>query len=126
MTSLPFFRSAAPPVQGPVGIIDIGSNSVRLVIYEGANRIPSILFNEKIMAGLGRGLGKSGALDTQAVERTIVALARFKRLAEDMGAASLRTVATAAVRDASNGRDFVAALESRLGDAKPPGTTATA
>ncbi|QJU58593.1 Ppx/GppA family phosphatase [Sphingomonas sp. AP4-R1] len=110
MTSIPFFRAAASRTQGPVGIIDIGSNSVRLVIYEGANRIPSILFNEKIMAGLGRGLGKSGALDAQAVERTLVALARFKRLAEDMGAASLRTVATAAVRDASNGADFMARL----------------
>ncbi|PZU09623.1 Ppx/GppA family phosphatase [Sphingomonas sp.] len=107
MTSIPFFRAATSRAQGPVGIIDIGSNSVRLVIYEGANRIPSILFNEKIMAGLGKGLGKSGALDPQAVERTLVALARFKRLAEDMGAASLRTVATAAVRDASNGRDFM-------------------
>jgi exopolyphosphatase/guanosine-5'-triphosphate,3'-diphosphate pyrophosphatase len=107
MTSIPFFRTSASRAKGPVGIIDIGSNSVRLVIYEGANRIPSILFNEKIMAGLGKGLGKSGALDPQAVERALVALARFKRLAEDMGTASLRTVATAAVRDASNGQDFM-------------------
>ncbi|MDO6414657.1 Ppx/GppA family phosphatase [Sphingomonas sp. BIUV-7] len=112
MTSIPFFRAATSRAQGPVGIIDIGSNSVRLVIYEGANRMPSILFNEKIMAGLGRGLAKSGALDPQAVERALVALARFKRLAEDMGAASLRTVATAAVRDASNGKDFIARLSA--------------
>jgi exopolyphosphatase/guanosine-5'-triphosphate,3'-diphosphate pyrophosphatase len=110
MTSIPFFRAATSRTQGPVGIIDIGSNSVRLVIYEGANRIPSILFNEKIMAGLGKGLGKTGALDAQAVDRTLIALARFKRLAEDMGTASLRTVATAAVRDASNGKEFVARL----------------
>jgi exopolyphosphatase/guanosine-5'-triphosphate,3'-diphosphate pyrophosphatase len=109
MSVIPLFRPKARP-DAPVGIIDIGSNSVRLVIYEGANRIPSILFNEKIMAGLGKGLGKSGALDPQAVGRTVTALGRFKRLAEDMGTASLRTVATAAVRDASNGQDFLARL----------------
>ena len=94
----------------PIGIIDIGSNSIRLVIYEGEGRIPSILFNEKIMAGLGKGLGRTGLLDPNAVERTIVALARFRRLAEDMGVARLRTVATAAVRDASNGPDLIARL----------------
>lgn len=94
----------------PIGIIDIGSNSIRLVIYEGEGRIPWILFNEKIMAGLGKGLGKTGLLDAQAVERTLVALARFRRLAQDMGVVRLRTVATAAVRDASNGPDFIARL----------------
>ncbi|HWI86668.1 MAG TPA: Ppx/GppA family phosphatase [Sphingomonas sp.] len=94
----------------PIGIIDIGSNSIRLVIYEGEGRIPSILFNEKIMAGLGKGLGKTGLLDKEAVERTVGALARFRRLAQDMGVIKLRTVATAAVRDASNGPDFMARL----------------
>ncbi len=91
----------------PIGIIDIGSNSIRLVIYEGEGRIPSILFNEKIMAGLGKGLGKTGLLDGEAVTRTLAALARFRRLAVDMGVAKLRTVATAAVRDARNGPDFL-------------------
>src|SRR3954465_6883297 len=94
----------------PVAIIDIGSNSIRLVIYEGEGRIPSILFNEKIMAGLGKGLGKTGQLDKDAVARTVAALARFRRLAQDMGVAKLRTVATAAVRAASNGPDFIAQL----------------
>ena len=110
MPAIPFLRTrvatgAAP--DRPIGIIDIGSNSIRLVIYEGANRIPSILFNEKIMAGLGRGLAKTGTLDASAVERALTALARFRRLALDIGVADLRTVATAAVRDASNGRDFL-------------------
>jgi len=97
---------------GPIGIIDIGSNSIRLVIYEGAGRIPSILFNEKVMAGLGRGLGKSGLLDPAGVDRAVTALARFRQLADDMGVASLRTVATAAVRDAQNGPDFLRRLEA--------------
>src|SRR3569623_815581 len=103
-------RRGAPLTGEPIGIIDIGSNSIRLVIYEGEGRIPSILVNEKIMAGLGKGLGKTGVLDAQAVERTLVALARFRRLAQDMGVVRLRTVATAAVRDASNGPDFIARL----------------
>ncbi|NIJ07039.1 exopolyphosphatase/guanosine-5'-triphosphate,3'-diphosphate pyrophosphatase [Sphingomonas vulcanisoli] len=105
MAAIPLLKPKAHA--GPLGIIDIGSNSIRLVIYEGANRIPSILFNEKIMAGLGRGLAKNGALDPEAVERALAALARFRRLAEDMGVGLLRTVATAAVRDASNGRAFI-------------------
>lgn len=110
MRAIPFLKRDARAATLPVGIIDIGSNSIRLVIYEGEGRIPSILFNEKIMAGLGKGLDKSGLLDVDAVKRTLAALARFRRLAEDMGVVKLRTVATAAVRDASNGPDFIASL----------------
>jgi exopolyphosphatase/guanosine-5'-triphosphate,3'-diphosphate pyrophosphatase len=110
MRAIPFLKRDARVATLPVGIIDIGSNSIRLVVYEGEGRIPSVLFNEKIMAGLGKGLGKTGLLDPDAVQRTITALARFRRLAEDMGVVKLRTVATAAVRDASNGPDFIARL----------------
>jgi exopolyphosphatase/guanosine-5'-triphosphate,3'-diphosphate pyrophosphatase len=110
MRAIPFPKRDAQVTTLPVGIIDIGSNSIRLVIYEGEGRIPSILFNEKIMAGLGKGLAKTGQLDPDAVKRTVAALARFRRLAEDMGVVKLRTVATAAVRDASNGPDFIAQL----------------
>ena len=110
MRAIPILQHDARATTLPIGIIDIGSNSIRLVIYEGEGRIPSILFNEKIMAGLGKGLGKTGLLDAQAVERSLHALARFRRLAVDMGVVKLRTVATAAVRDASNGADFMARL----------------
>lgn len=92
---------------GPVGIIDIGSNSVRFVAYGGAARVPSILFNEKVMAGLGRGLPRDGRLDDQAMELTLRSLARFRQLAREMGLKKLHTVATAAVRDASNGAGFL-------------------
>lgn len=92
---------------GPVGIIDIGSNSVRFVAYGGAARVPSVLFNEKVMAALGRGLPKDGRLDDQAMEKTLQALARFRRLASEMGLKKLHAVATAAVRDASNGPEFL-------------------
>lgn len=99
---------------GPVGIIDIGSNSVRFVAYAGAARVPSALFNEKIMAALGRGVAETGELDAAAMERTLDALARFRLLAREMGIKKLHTVATAAVRDASNGDAFLKQV-TRLG-----------
>ena len=92
---------------GPVGIIDIGSNSVRFVAYGGAERVPSVLFNEKLMAALGRGVAKNGKLDEQAMDLTLRALARFRQLGKEMGLKRLHTVATAAVRDASNGKAFL-------------------
>ena len=58
-------------------IIDIGSNSIRLVVYDGPRRIPFILFNEKVMAGLGAALSKTGQIEEPAMERGLVALARF-------------------------------------------------
>ena len=91
----------------PVAIIDIGSNSVRLVVYSGATRIPSVIFNEKVMAGLGRGIGKDGALGDAAQERALGALARFRLLIGQMGVAWVQVVATAAVREASNGKAFL-------------------
>lgn len=92
---------------GPVGIIDIGSNSVRFVAYGGTERVPSVLFNEKLMAALGRGVARNGKLDDQAMELTLRALARFRQLGKEMGLKRLHTVATAAIRDASNGKAFL-------------------
>lgn len=92
---------------GPVGIIDIGSNSVRFVAYGGTERVPSVLFNERVMAALGRGVARSGQLDDKAMALTLRALARFQQLGREMGLKRLHTVATAAVRDASNGQAFL-------------------
>lgn len=89
-------------------IIDIGSNSIRLVVYDGAARLPAILFNEKVMAGLGRSLAETGAIDQAALTTATTALARFASLAREMEADSIRTVATAAVREASNGGELIA------------------
>jgi len=109
----PFRRKARPGLDdGRTAIIDIGSNSIRLVVYDGPIRIPAIMFNEKVMAGLGRGLVKNGALDDEATERAMIALSRFRRLAMQMGVARVRTVATAAVREASNGSSFIGRIES--------------
>jgi exopolyphosphatase/guanosine-5'-triphosphate,3'-diphosphate pyrophosphatase len=94
-------------------IIDIGSNSIRLVVYQGPRRLPAILFNEKVLAGLGRSLAESGTIDAEAMARAGEALSRFAGLAREMGAET-RTVATAAVRDAANGAELIA-LASRVG-----------
>ena len=92
----------------PVAIIDIGSNSVRLVVYSGATRIPSVIFNEKVLAGLGKDVGETGAIDPDAQARALAALERFALLVKQMKVVRTRTVATAAVREASNGAAFLA------------------
>ncbi|HTU11016.1 MAG TPA: Ppx/GppA family phosphatase [Allosphingosinicella sp.] len=91
----------------PVAIIDIGSNSVRLVVYSGATRIPSVIFNEKVLAGLGRGVAETGAIIPEAEARALAALERFALLVKQMQVVRTRTVATAAVREASNGAAFL-------------------
>jgi len=98
-----------------IAIIDIGSNSIRLVVYKGLTRTPAVLFNEKVMAGLGRGLSQGGRLSDEAMDVAITALARFALLCESMGVDSMRAVATAAVRSASNGPEFVARVLAETG-----------
>ncbi len=99
----------------PVAIIDIGSNSVRLVVYEGLSRSPTPLFNEKILCGLGRNLGQTGRLHEEGVERALATLRRFRVLAAQAGAQEIHTLATAAAREAENGPAFVAAARKILG-----------
>ncbi|MCE7797427.1 Ppx/GppA family phosphatase [Sphingobium sufflavum] len=94
-----------------IAIIDIGSNSVRLVVYDGPRRIPFTLFNEKILAGLGADIGTTGRIGQAAMERGLRALIRFQRLCRDMEVTDIRCVATAAVREASNGPEFVARVQ---------------
>ncbi|RUV64881.1 exopolyphosphatase, partial [Mesorhizobium sp. M1A.F.Ca.IN.022.02.1.1] len=62
----------------PLSIIDIGSNSIRLVVYEGLARSPTMLFNEKMLAGLGRGIVSTGKLDPEAVTRSMEEFRRFR------------------------------------------------
>ena len=92
----------------PVAIVDIGSNSVRLVAYEGRTRSPTPIFNEKAFCGLGRGVLTTGALNADAMTRAIAALARFRTLCRTMRVRDIQVVATAAARDARNGADFLA------------------
>lgn len=96
------------PNFGPVGIIDIGSNSVRLVAYGGSERVPSALYNEKVMAGLGHTCDGNGALSDEAMDLALGTLERFRHVIRDMRLKRVRAVATAAVRDAPNGEEFLA------------------
>lgn len=100
---------------GPVAIIDIGSNSVRLVVYERLSRSPMALFNEKELAGLGRGIAGTGRLNDQAVEAALAAIRRFMGLCQQMQVQSVHVLATAAAREASNGADFLAEVEEITG-----------
>jgi len=99
----------------PLGIIDIGSNSIRLVVYEGAVRAPTPLFNEKVLCGLGRSLASTGHLGEESVERALAALTRFRSIARILGVKNVRAFATAAVRDANNGPDFIGRAEKACG-----------
>ncbi|MDP6388614.1 MAG: Ppx/GppA family phosphatase [Alphaproteobacteria bacterium] len=101
--------------RGPVAVIDIGSNSVRLVVYEGKRRAPLPVFNEKVLCGLARGLDSTGKLSAEGVEMALGSLHRFAALTEAMGVARIDTVATAAVREASDGPDFAAAVKRQCG-----------
>ncbi|TFL17933.1 Ppx/GppA family phosphatase [Jannaschia formosa] len=112
----------APLFDGPearalrrVGVIDVGSNSVRLVVFDGAARSPAYFFNEKILCGLGAGLAETGLLNPRGRERALVALRRFAILARGMEVNSLTAVATAAVREARDGPAFEAEVEQSTG-----------
>lgn len=102
------------PGIAPVSVVDIGSNSIRLVIYEGMSRAPAILFNEKVMCGLGKGLAKTGRMDEDSVERALAALHRFKALSHQARATRMYALATAAAREAENGPAFIERAEEIL------------
>ncbi len=97
-------------------VVDLGSNSVRLVVFEGRGRNPQAIFNEKAVLGLGRGLVTTGMLNEEAVEQAITVMVRYHTVARAMGATPVEVLATAAVRDAANGPSFVARLRERLPD----------
>ena len=100
---------------GPIAVVDIGSNSVRLVVYERVARTPTMLFNEKVLAGLGRGVSATGRLGDEPVDTALDALRRFRALCSHCQVKEIRVIATAAVRDARNGVQFVARVEEVLG-----------
>jgi exopolyphosphatase/guanosine-5'-triphosphate,3'-diphosphate pyrophosphatase len=97
-------------------VVDLGSNSVRLVVFEGRGRNPLTIFNEKAVLGLGRGLVTTGRLNEEAVDQALTVMVRYHTVARAMGADPVEVLATAAVRDAENGPAFVAALRDRLPD----------
>ncbi len=95
-------------------VVDLGSNSVRLVVFEGLGRNPTPIFNEKAVLRLGRGLQQTGRLNEEGVRQALGVMARYHALAVAMGASPFEVLATAAVRDAANGRAFVEGLQARM------------
>jgi exopolyphosphatase/guanosine-5'-triphosphate,3'-diphosphate pyrophosphatase len=98
-----------------IGVIDVGSNSVRLVVFDGMARSPAYFYNEKVLCALGAGLGETGRLSPEGRVRALAALRRFAALAGRMELSGLIAVATAAVREATDGPDFCDEVERKTG-----------
>ncbi len=104
--------------QAPFAVVDIGSNSIRLVVYERLCRAPIALFNEKSVCALGRGLATTGRLGREEMDSALHALRRFAHIAGALQAGEVEYVATEAVRSAENGQEFLAEAQARH---RPPG-----
>ncbi|SEG18667.1 Ppx/GppA family phosphatase [Jhaorihella thermophila] len=102
----PLFNDPSSRALSRVGVVDVGSNSVRLVVFDGAARSPAYFYNEKIMCALGEGLAETGRLSPRGRERALNAIRRFQEIARGLRLPPLIAVATAAVRDAEDGQDF--------------------
>ncbi|NNL73475.1 MAG: Ppx/GppA family phosphatase [Silicimonas sp.] len=111
----PLFEDPTARALSRVGVVDVGSNSVRMVVFDGAARSPAYFFNEKVMAGLGAGMADSGRLNPAGRIRALSALKRFQLLAGNMGIGPLTAVATAAVREAEDGPDFREEVQRETG-----------
>lgn len=98
-----------------VAVIDIGSNSVRMVVYDGAGRAPTPVFNEKLLCGLGRGLAVTGKLSEDGYASCLNVLPRFTKIARDIGVSYIECIATAAVREASNGPQLIKDIKQVCG-----------
>ncbi|MDX7949648.1 exopolyphosphatase [Lichenihabitans sp. Uapishka_5] len=107
--------TAASAAAAPLAIVDIGSNSVRLVAYEALTRAPTPLFNEKVLCGLGKGVATTGLLAPEAADKALAALRTFRALCRNMGIDDITVVATAATRDARNGAAFLEAAQDAIG-----------
>ena len=111
----PLFDDPSARALSRVGVVDVGSNSVRMVVFDGAARSPAYFYNEKIMCGLGKGLAETGRLNPEGRTRALAALRRFSLLANGMGIGPLTIVATAATREAEDGPDFQAEVLRETG-----------
>src|SRR5437899_6578166 len=101
------------PTAGRIAVIDLGSNSLRLVIFERLGGALFPLLNERVLCGLGRGIASTGRLNADGKALALVNLRRFVALARAVGVEHLAVLATAAVRDASDGRAFAAEVEAQ-------------
>ena len=111
----PLFDDPSARALSRVGVVDVGSNSVRMVVFDGAARSPAYFYNEKVMCGLGKGLAETGHLNPEGRARALVALRRFALLARGMNIHNLTVVATAATREATDGPAFQAEVLAQTG-----------
>lgn len=111
----PLFDKPSARALSRVGVVDVGSNSVRLVVFDGAARSPAYFFNEKVMCGLGAGMSETGRLNPDGRRRALDALMRFRWLGDSMDTGPLTAIATAAVRDAEDGPEFRDEVERETG-----------
>lgn len=111
----PLFKDPSSRALSRVGVVDVGSNSVRLVVFDGAARSPAYFYNEKIMCALGAGMSETGRLNPEGRIRALNAIKRFQILGKGMGTGPLWAVATAAVRDAEDGAEFCREVKEQTG-----------
>ncbi len=106
---------AAARADNYIAVIDIGSNSVRLVVFSGLKRVPDVIFNEKVMCGLGAEIGTTGKMGRIAMDSAVATLKRFRALCEQMQVERIEVLATAAVRDAKNRKAFINRVRKECG-----------
>lgn len=109
----PATQASAPPRE--LAVIDIGSNSIRLVLYRLEGRAIWTVFNEKVLAGLGRDVATTGRLSGKGVETAVTALKRFAAVLDGVRPAQTFVAATAAVREASDGQAFCERVAAETG-----------
>lgn len=107
--------SLRKPYERLIAVIDIGSNSVRMVVFKGLRRNPKILFNERVLCGLGKNVSQSGYMDEKSMISALSTLKRFAILCTDMNIDVVDAFATSAVRDAENGKEFLSLVAANAG-----------
>lgn len=103
--------SRSPAVGGPAAVVDIGSNSIRLVVFRDRSRAAPVVFNERVTCGIGRELAATGRLHAEGVAQALANLPRFATIVRAMQIEDTMLVATAATREATDGADFLAHVE---------------
>ena len=96
----------------PAAVVDIGSNSIRLVVFRDRTRAPVAVFNERVICGLGRDMARTGHLHQDGVAQALANLPRFAAIARSMDITDTALLATAATREASDGPDFLKKIEA--------------